>query len=78
MLKGYANMSRYALGAANENSIQGLLELERLLKGLIDIESEMQINENVLQNLGQEVASGTEIVSNSIELSPYTHSETVC
>ncbi|KAF9077586.1 hypothetical protein BDP27DRAFT_1311306 [Rhodocollybia butyracea] len=49
--------------AEGEDAQKGLLELERLLKGLVDIENEMQINHDVLENLGQEVASGIEIDS---------------
>ncbi|KAJ4482219.1 hypothetical protein J3R30DRAFT_3699638 [Lentinula aciculospora] len=38
-----------------------LSELESFLKELVDIESEMQINHEVIQNLVQQVMSGTEI-----------------
>ncbi|KAJ3810177.1 hypothetical protein F5876DRAFT_42360 [Lentinula aff. lateritia] len=40
---------------------KGLLELERFLKELVDIESEMHINYEVIQNLVQQVTIGTEI-----------------
>lgn len=37
-------------------------ELERLLKELIDVENEMQINQDVIERLNQEIASGEKIV----------------
>ncbi|KAE9404002.1 hypothetical protein BT96DRAFT_964324 [Gymnopus androsaceus JB14] len=45
---------------------KGLSELERLLKDLIDVESEMQINQDVIENLSQQVASG-DAIENIVE-----------
>ncbi|KIK69615.1 hypothetical protein GYMLUDRAFT_254920 [Collybiopsis luxurians FD-317 M1] len=46
-----------------EDGQKGLAELERLLKELLDVESEMQINHDVIENLSQQVATGEEITN---------------
>lgn len=44
-----------------------MLELERLLKELVDVEGDMQINHDVINKLCQQVARGDEIVSSTLD-----------
>ncbi|KAF5389208.1 hypothetical protein D9757_003477 [Collybiopsis confluens] len=47
--------------AEGDDGGKGLLELERLLQELIDVENEMQINQDAVERLSQDVASGEQI-----------------